>query len=131
MADKTFLTAEDVAEDLSITQEEAKGLIRDMGKLLEQKGHFVIKGRVPHAFYEKQKEVGFLWEEDTQKGYVRLDEKRLLTIEEFCCYANVGMAMARKLAKYTGAEKRIGRKVLVDRITFDRWCDSNTSTELN
>lgn len=54
---------------------------------------------------------------------VALNEKRLLDIPEFQQYANVGRNAAFSLAKEANAVFRFGRRFLVDRIKFDRWCD--------
>lgn len=55
---------------------------------------------------------------------VPLSEKRLLAIPEFQLYASIGRNNALKLARESGAEVRIGRRLLIDRVKFDAWCDS-------
>lgn len=57
---------------------------------------------------------------------INLSEKRLLDIEEFSIYASLGLVKAREVAKETGALFRAGKKVLVDRVKFDRWCDEHS-----
>lgn len=54
---------------------------------------------------------------------IKISEKRLLSIGEFGEYISVGRNTAIKLAKESGAVFRCGRRFLVDRIRFDRWCD--------
>lgn len=60
---------------------------------------------------------------------VTLSDKRLLSMDEFCIYAGLGTSIARNVAETTGALFRVGRRVLVDRAKFDRYCDENTETE--
>ncbi len=62
---------------------------------------------------------------------IRLDEKRCLTIKEFQIYFSIGRNNALKLARQSGAVIRIGKKMLVDRVAFDRWLDEqrNGQTE--
>lgn len=57
---------------------------------------------------------------------VTLSDKRLLDVNEFCIYASVGRNTALELMKTTGAIFRIGRRTLVDRVKFDRWCDEHS-----
>ena len=52
-----------------------------------------------------------------------IKDKRLLDINEFKEYASVGRNTAIELAKESGAVFRCGRRFLVDRVRFDRWCD--------
>lgn len=52
---------------------------------------------------------------------VPLNEKRCLTVEEFQAYIGVGRNNALKIIKKSGCGKKIGRKILVDRIAFDMW----------
>ena len=60
---------------------------------------------------------------------VTLSDKRLLSMDEFCIYAGLGGNMARNVAETTGALFKVGRRVLVDRVKFDRYCDANTEAE--
>lgn len=57
---------------------------------------------------------------------VTLSDKRLLDVNEFCIYASVGRNTALELMKTTGALFRVGRRTLVDRVKFDRWCDEHS-----
>lgn len=54
---------------------------------------------------------------------IRIQEKRLLNINEFKQYASVGRNTTIELAKESGAVFRCGRRFLVDRVRFDKWCD--------
>lgn len=56
---------------------------------------------------------------------VALSDKRLLSIDEFCVYASIGICKARELAETTGALFKVGKRILVDRVKFDRWCDEH------
>ena len=60
---------------------------------------------------------------------VTLSDKRLLNIDEFCIYAGIGVNAARNVAETTGALFRVGRRVLVDRVKFDKFCDENSEIE--
>lgn len=58
-----------------------------------------------------------------------LSDKRLLSMEEFRLYAGLGNNVARNVAKSTGAIFRVGRRVLVDRVKFDKFCDENSEID--
>jgi Excisionase from transposon Tn916. len=58
-----------------------------------------------------------------------LSDKRLLSMEEFRVYAGLGGNVARNVAESTGAIFRVGRRVLVDRVKFDRFCDDNSEID--
>ncbi|RKI89771.1 hypothetical protein D7V94_16420 [Parablautia intestinalis] len=92
---------------------------------MENAGHLTIRGLVPRAYYKKQKESGFLLDElAAPAARIPLNEKRLLSLEEFCGYVGgIGICTARKFVREIGAEIRIGGRCLVDRVKFDRWCD--------
>ncbi len=52
-------------------------------------------------------------------------ESRFLCISDFQKYAgNIGRNKAYELAKESGARVRFGKRVVVDRIRFERWIDS-------
>lgn len=59
------------------------------------------------------------------KENIRLDEKRLLTLDEFCQYTSIGKNNARKLARRCNIEVFITNKILIDRVKFDRLCDED------
>ena len=61
---------------------------------------------------------------------VTLSDKRLLDMGEFCVYTGLGGSVARKVAKTTGSLFKVGRRVLVDRVKFDRFCDENTEADV-
>ena len=54
---------------------------------------------------------------------VPLNEKRFLNMKEFCIYVSLGQNRARELIYRSGCDVKIGRRLLVDRARFDRWCD--------
>ncbi len=58
-----------------------------------------------------------------------LSDKRLLSMEEFRVYAGLGGNVARNVAESTGAIFKVGRRVLVDRVKFDKFCDENSEIE--
>lgn len=57
--------------------------------------------------------------------FVRLSDKRLLSVTEFCTYTSSGRNRAMDMAEAAGAVSRMGRRVLIDRVKFDRYCDNN------
>ncbi len=58
-----------------------------------------------------------------------LSDKRLLTVDEFCAYAGIGRTSARKIADSTGCKFKIGQRMFIDRVKFDRYCDENSEIE--
>lgn len=56
---------------------------------------------------------------------VALSEKRLLSVPEFCSYTSTGRNKAMEMAELAGAISRMGRRVLIDRVKFDVYCDQN------
>ena len=60
---------------------------------------------------------------------VTLSDKRLLSMDEFCIYASCGIVKAREVAVTTGSLFKIGKKCLVDRVKFDRYCDENEKVD--
>ncbi len=50
-------------------------------------------------------------------------------MDEFCIYAGLGTNTARNIAETTGALFRVGHRVLVDRVKFDKYCDENSEIE--
>lgn len=53
-----------------------------------------------------------------------LANKRLLSINEFCTYSGLGRNKAREYADENNLIVHVGRRVLIDRIGFDRLCDN-------
>lgn len=105
--DKIMYRAEDIAEDLSIPPEEAEKLLKGLAGRMEGAGHLVIRGMVPRACYEKQKGAGFLLDEPAPAAKIPLNEKRLLSLEEFCEYAGgIGICTARKHIQRKGGARR-------------------------
>ena len=101
---KVFYTVEEIASDLCIRKGEAAELVKKMHRELKAAGKLTIAGKVPIAWYERQKEYSFLegWQ---QPEHIPLTEKRLLNLKEFCTYSGMGQHMAREFAKGTGIEK--------------------------
>lgn len=56
---------------------------------------------------------------------ISLSDKRLLSMDEFAIYASMGANKTRELAEMSGSLFRVGRRILVDRAKFDRWCDEH------
>lgn len=57
---------------------------------------------------------------------IPLNEMRLLNITQFCQYANVCRKNAIYFIDKSGARIMNGKKILVDRVKFDQWCDRQT-----
>lgn len=57
--------------------------------------------------------------------FIRICDKRLLSVTEFCAYSSAGRNKAMELAEASGAISRMGRRVLIDRVKFDEYCDHN------
>lgn len=113
-------SAEDIAADLSISEREAADLLKELQRRLKAMGKYIIAGRVPAAWYEQQKESGFM--EKAER--IPLTERRLLNIAEFRVYAGgISEGIARRHEEEIGAAVRIRDRFLVDRIKFDQWCD--------
>lgn len=126
MEQKIFLTVEDVAADLDTDTKEAAQLIRELNARIVNMGGMCIGGKVSAEFYRKMKDTGFTSPEGKpDPDRRRIAEKRLLNIREFCFYTGLQRKLAGRLAKEIHIEKRIGRRVMYDRVLFDRWCDSN------
>ncbi len=117
---KYFFSAEDIAADLSISGDEAAGLVKELHKELKAAGYLVVSGKVPSVWYEQQKSNGF---RKQYAGYVPLAERRLLSIRDFCVYAGgIDQRNARRFVKANGFDVSIGAKMFVDRVRFDEWC---------
>ena len=50
-------------------------------------------------------------------------------MDEFCIYAGLGANTSKIIAETTGALFRVGHRVLVDRVKFDKYCDENNEIE--
>lgn len=61
---------------------------------------------------------------DRMKPEHAFDSKRLLDIEELCFYIGVAKSKARAWGKEIGAERRIGTRVLYDRVAIDAAIDA-------
>lgn len=61
---------------------------------------------------------------------VPLNEKRCLTVNEFQIYMSIGRNNALKLIKKSHCGRKVGRKILVDRIAFEQWMDAMPGTRL-
>lgn len=126
---KFFYTAEDIAADLSISKGEAVEIVKRLHKELKEAGKLVVSGKVPAAWYERQKAEGFMGI-GQQVEHIPLTEKRLLSVNEFCQYSGLGRDAAYKIGERMGITKRNGRRVLFDRVLFDEWCSENRSADL-
>lgn len=50
-------------------------------------------------------------------------EKRLLDANEVCIYLNLGRNRGIEFAKSIGAERKIGRRCLYDKVAIDQYFD--------
>lgn len=60
----------------------------------------------------------------TDMQLVPINQKRCLTVEEFQTYCSIGRNNALKLIKKSNTGIRVGKKILVDRVAFDKWLDT-------
>ena len=49
----------------------------------------------------------------------KIEDKRLLNINEVCTYIGIGQTQARKVMQEIGAVRRFGRRILYDKIAID------------
>lgn len=54
---------------------------------------------------------------------LQVNEKRLITVQEFCNYSSLGRTTACRLAKEYEFSIKVGKRLLIDRIKFDELCD--------
>lgn len=129
--DRLFLTPEDVAEGAGISVEQARELVKQLGKHLKNANVAVVPDRIQVWYYEKQKEEGFILsgKELIKTEQLPVNQKRLLGIHEFYEYVGLGKDKAMELAEDAGVLIRIGRQVKIDRVKFDYWCDENSGIE--
>ncbi len=122
---KALYDAKDIASDLSIPLPEAEKLLNELNRRIKHRGFYTIKDMIPRAYYEKQKESGFMQDTEIFATRIPVCEKRLLKMEEFCEYAGgICIQTARKYVKEIGAEVKIGGRCFVDRKKFEHWCDN-------
>lgn len=65
-------------------------------------------------------------ERELQTGTCGLNDKRLLDANEVCYYLSLGRNRGIELAKSIGAEVKIGRRSLYDRVKIDQYIDALT-----
>ena len=54
---------------------------------------------------------------------IALPEKKTLTCNEVCQYLGLGRTTVRKIGLESGAVRRIGRRVLYDRVALEQYID--------
>lgn len=59
----------------------------------------------------------------SRKKNVDTVEKRLLDVNELCTYLSLGQNRGVEFARSIGAERKIGRRSLYDKVTIDRYLD--------
>lgn len=52
-----------------------------------------------------------------------MSEKRLLDANEVCVYLSLGRNRGVEFAKSIGAERKVGRRCLYDKVAIDRYFD--------
>ena len=67
-----------------------------------------------------ERSFGDMVARDRGNVVISLSDKRLLSMDEFAIYTSMGANKTRELAELSG------RRLLVDRAKFDRWCDANS-----
>lgn len=58
-----------------------------------------------------------------RKNISIVSEKRLLDANEVCMYLSLGRNRGVEFAKSIGAERKIGRRCLYDKVVIDRYFD--------
>lgn len=58
-----------------------------------------------------------------RKNISVVNEKRLLDVNEVCMYLNLGRNRGVEFARSIGAERKIGRRSLYDKVVIDRYFD--------
>lgn len=59
--------------------------------------------------------------------FEKMDEKRMLSLEEAALYTGLGLSTCKVWLREIGAVKKIGRRVLCDRLVIDRALDTMTA----
>ncbi len=72
----------------------------------------------------EERSVLFMRQRDNQTTVARLDEKRMLSVQELCMYVGLGRNNAVEFGKSIHAERRIGKRCLYDRAAIDRHFDN-------
>ncbi len=54
MSEKTFLTVEEVADELRVSKSKAYEIVRQMNLELEKQGYLTVRGRVSATFFRKK-----------------------------------------------------------------------------
>lgn len=57
-------------------------------------------------------------------------EKRLINTEEAAAYIGMGISKTREIMETIGAKRRIGRRVVYDKVVIDQWLDSMAHQEI-
>lgn len=58
-----------------------------------------------------------------RKNISLVNEKRLLDVNEVCMYLSLGRNRGVEFARSIGAERKIGRRSLYDKVVIDRYFD--------
>lgn len=62
-----------------------------------------------------------------QNRFERMNEKRMLSLEEAAMYTGLGRTSCRQWLDKIGAVKKIGKRVLCDRVVIDKALDKATA----
>ncbi len=54
MAEKSFMTVEEVAGELRVSKSKAYQIVRELNSELQGKGYLIVAGRVNAAFFHKK-----------------------------------------------------------------------------
>lgn len=65
---------------------------------------------------------------DTAINYIRIEEKALLNINEFCEYLGIGKSKARQLLRgRNGFGVQLGNSWYANKRKLDKWLESNSN----
>lgn len=54
MSEKTFMTVDEVAEELRVSKSKAYQIVREINAEMQRQGYLIVTGRVNRAFFQKK-----------------------------------------------------------------------------
>jgi hypothetical protein len=124
--EKFFLSVQDVANDLGIRTLDAKELICRLNKMLELDGRkAIIQDMINKSFYEEVKATGFMYRPEHYE--VPIEKRLWWSLEEFVqmCDGAMSRDRAKKHLEEIGLLRRNGKKQIVNRLAYEKWCRKN------
>lgn len=78
MAEKSFMTVEEVAAELRVSKSKAYQIVRELNAELQKQGYLTVAGRVNATFFIKRSVTAIKWKGDDLNGCIQRQ-----------CYRNV------------------------------------------